>query len=333
MTKNVAVVGVTGAVGQEMLTCLEKRDFPLGELRVLASARSAGKKISFKGETLTIQETTSDSFDGIDLALMAVEADQSKIFSPAAAAAGAVVVDNSSAFRMDPACPLVVPEVNPEAIQHRPKNIIANPNCSTIIMNVPVWPLHKAKPVERIVVSTYQAASGAGRPAMEELEEATRAWAAGQSYEPKVFSHPIAMNLFSHDSDIGENGYNKEEMKMVNETRKIFDAPDIHVTATCVRVAVLRAHCEAINLTFADAISEQEAIDLLQEAPGVRILDDRKANRSPQPLDATGQDDVLVGRIRRDISQPDGRGLDLWVAGDQLLKGAALNAVQIAELL
>jgi aspartate-semialdehyde dehydrogenase len=333
MAKNVAVVGVTGVVGQEMLNCLADRNFPVDELRVMASSRSAGKTVRFGGKDHTIIEATEDAFDGVDIALMAVESDQSKLFSPAAAKAGAVVVDNSSAYRMDPECPLVVPEVNPEAVRNRPKGIIANPNCSTIIMNVPVWPLHRRNPVTRIVVSTYQAASGAGRPAMEELEESTRAWARGEAYEPAVFPHAICMNLFSHDSAIGENGYNKEENKMVNETRKIFRDDTLGVTATCVRVPVLRAHCEAVNLEFETPITEREVVEILSDAPGVTILDDRATNRSPQPVDASGQYDVLVGRIRQDISRTDGRGIDLWIAGDQLLKGAALNAVQIAELL
>ncbi|MCC8190353.1 MAG: aspartate-semialdehyde dehydrogenase [Planctomycetes bacterium] len=332
MAKNVAVVGVTGAVGQEMLNCLEKRNFPVGEVKILASARSAGKTLTFKGKELTIAEATTQSFAGVDIALMAVEAEQSLEFSPAAVKAGAVVVDNSSAYRMDPECPLVVPEVNPEAAAHRPKGIIANPNCSTIIMNVPVWPLHQANPVKRIVVSTYQAASGAGRPAMEELEASARAWCRGEPFEPKVFPYPLFMNCFSHNSGLGEHDYNGEELKMTNETRKIFGAPDLMVAATCIRIPVMRAHCESIALEFTNPMSPDEAREILSRAPGVRILDDRAANRSPQPLDAAGQDDVLVGRIREDISLP-GRGLMLFVAGDQILKGAALNAVQIAELL
>jgi aspartate-semialdehyde dehydrogenase len=328
---NVAVVGATGVVGQEMLNCLDRRGFPVGELRVMASSRSAGKTLTWRDRDLTIVEATEDAFDGIDVALMAVEADQSQVFSPAAVKAGAVVVDNSSAYRMDPDCPLVVPEINPEAVANRPKGIIANPNCSTIIMTVPVWPLHQVNPVKRIVVSTYQAASGAGRPAMEELEEATRAWGRGEAFEPKVFPHPLVMNLFCHNSPIGENGYNTEEMKMVNETRKIFDLEEIGVAVTCVRLPVLRAHCEAINLEFAEPMPEAKVEEILHAAPGVTILDDRKLNRSPQPLDATGTDDIYVGRIRQDISRPDGRGIELFVAGDQILKGAALNAVQIAE--
>jgi aspartate-semialdehyde dehydrogenase len=331
--KNVAIVGVTGVVGEEMLNCLAKRNFPIDELRVMASSRSAGKTITFRDRELTVIEATEDAFDGIDIVLMAVESDQSKVFSPAAARAGAVVVDNSSAYRMDPEVPLVVPEVNPQAARNRPKGIIANPNCSTIIMNVPVWPLHKVNPVRRIIVSTYQAASGAGRPAMEELEETTRAWAEGRTVEPKVLPYSLAMNLFCHNSPIGENGYNQEEMKMTNETRKIFADEGIQVAATCVRVPVLRAHCESINLQFTNPVTEEEVISLLEKAPGVSILDDRKVNRSPQPQDATGNDEIFVGRIRSDISQPDGRGIELFVAGDQILKGAALNAVQVAELL
>ncbi|MFW5858245.1 MAG: aspartate-semialdehyde dehydrogenase [Planctomycetota bacterium] len=329
---NVAVVGATGVVGEEMLRCLAKRKFPVGDLRVMASKRSAGKRLTWGGRKLTIEEATEDAFDGVDIALMAVESDQSRRFSPAAAAAGAVVIDNSSAYRMDPKAPLVVPEVNPEAARKRPLGIIANPNCSTIIMNVPVWPLHRVNPVRRIVVSTYQAASGAGRPAMEELEQQTKDWAQGKALKPKVFPHPIAMNLFCHNSDIEANGYNTEELKMVNETRKIFGKKSIRVTATCVRVPVLRAHCESINLQFAEPMPEKEVVKILKKAPGVTLLDDRKKNRSPQPRDATGQDEIFVGRIRQDLSQPKDKGIELFVAGDQILKGAALNAVQIAEL-
>ena len=332
MAKNVAIVGVTGVVGQEMLNCLEKRNFPVGSIKALASARSAGKTVKFKGKDLTIEEATTQSFDGVDIALMAVEADQSQEFSPAAVKAGAVVVDNSSAYRMDPECPLVVPEVNPEAARNRPKGILANPNCSTIIMNVPVWPLHRVNPIKRIVVSTYQAASGAGRPAMEELEANARAWAKGEPFEPKVFPHQLFMNVFSHNSGLAENGYNGEEIKMTNETRKIFGVPGMMVAATCVRVPVLRAHCESIALEFTNPMSPEEATAILSKAPGVKLLDDRANNRSPQPFDVAGQDDIYVGRIREDISLP-GRGLMLWVAGDQILKGAALNAVQIAELI
>jgi aspartate-semialdehyde dehydrogenase len=329
---NVAVVGVTGVVGEAMLECLRKRRFPIDELRVMASHRSAGKQVKWGRRTLTVIEATEESFEDIDIALMAVESEQSEVFSPAAVRAGAVVVDNSSAYRMDPKVPLVVPEVNPGAAAKRPKGIIANPNCSTIIMNVPVWPLHRVNPVKRIIVSTYQAASGAGRPAMEELETQTRNWAAGKPLRPKVFPFPIAMNLFSHNSPIAENGYNKEELKMVNETRKIFGEKKMRVAATCVRLPVLRAHCESINLEFKEAMPEEKVLEVLQKAPGVTVMDDRVANRSPQPSDATGKDEVFVGRIRQDISQRGEKGIEMFVAGDQILKGAALNAVQVAEL-
>ena len=256
----------------------------------------------------------------------------SKQFAPAAVAAGAVVVDNTSAFRMDPKVPLVVPEVNPQDIALH-QGIIANPNCSTIIMNVPVWPLHKAKPIRRMVVSTYQAASGAGAAAMEELKLAARAMLDNLPFQPKVLPHVAAFNVFSHNSAIGPEGYNVEEMKMLHETRKIFGDASIRVTATCVRVPVLRAHSEAINIEFTEPVTEDEVREILAAAPGVRVVDDRAKNYFPMPLDASGKDDVLVGRIRSDISQPGGNGIDMFVAGDQIRKGAALNAVQIAELL
>jgi len=325
-------MGATGAVGNEFLTILEQRDFPLASLKLLASARSAGKRLPFRGEQLPVEELTEKSFAGIELVLASAGGSISKKFAPIAVAAGAVVVDNTSAFRMDPDVPLVVPEINPQDIR-RHKGIIANPNCSTIIMNVPVWPLHRINPVRRMVVSTYQAASGAGAQAMAELQAGARAFLAGEPFTPKVLPHPAAFNVFSHNSEIGEDGYNVEERKMLLETRKIFHDDAIRVTATCVRVPVLRAHTEAINLEFARPITEQQVRDALADAPGVRVVDDRKKNYFPMPLDATGRDEILVGRIRRDISQPDGRGIDLFVSGDQIRKGAALNAVQIAELL
>ncbi|MHC4887804.1 MAG: aspartate-semialdehyde dehydrogenase, partial [Planctomycetota bacterium] len=294
---------------------------------------SAGKKITWNRRKLTVIEATEDAFEGIDIALMAVESDQSKLFSPAAVKAGAMVVDNSSAYRMDPKVPLVVPEVNPKDVKTAPKGIIANPNCSTIIMTVPVWPLHKKNPVKRIVVSTYQAASGAGQPAMDELERTTKEWCAGKKISPKVFPYQLAMNLFCHNSPITANGYNEEEMKMVNETKKIFHAPKVKVGVTCVRLPVMRAHCESINLEFTKPITEKQVNAILKKAPGVKIIDDRKKNRSPQPLDASGKDEIFVGRVRQDISQAGNKGIELFVAGDQILKGAALNAVQIAELL
>ena len=335
----VAIAGVTGAVGQEFLTLLEERNFPIADMRMLASSRSAGKQIDFKGKTYTVEELTEESFVGVDLALFSAGGSQSKKYAPAASAAGATVVDNSSAFRMTDGVPLVVPEVNPEAIhgiEPGKGGIIANPNCSTIIMLMAVNPLHKAKGVKRMVVSTYQAASGAGAAAMAELEQQTRDVLAGDPVTMNVFSFQYAFNLFSHNSAMQDNGYNQEEMKMVHETHKIWgQAGDkkTAVTATCVRVPIMRAHAESINLTFEKPITEDEAVALLEAAPGVSLINDRASNRFPTPLDATSKDDVFVGRIRGDISQPEGVGLDLFCCGDQIRKGAALNAIQIAELL
>ncbi|HEX7010222.1 MAG TPA: aspartate-semialdehyde dehydrogenase [Phycisphaeraceae bacterium] len=335
----VAVVGATGAVGQEFLKVLEQRDFPIKELRLLASARSAGKTVNFKGKSHRIEELTPKSFEGVDLALFSAGGSVSKQFAPLAVEAGAVVVDNSSAFRMTEGVPLVVPEVNAEAVKEAgialgsKPGIIANPNCSTIIMLVPVTPLHRAAKVKRMVVSTYQAASGAGAAAMAELEQQTREVLAGQPLTMKVFPFQYAFNLFSHNSAMQPNGYNQEEMKMVHEAHKIWDDPSVGIAATCVRVPVMRAHAESITLEFERPVSEAEARQLLEDAPGVSIIDDRDNNRFPTPLDASDKDDVFVGRIRQDISQKDGRGLSLFVCGDQIRKGAALNAVQIAELL
>jgi len=332
MGVNLAIAGVTGAVGQELLKILDERDFPVDTLKVLASSRSAGKRISFKGKEYVVEQLTKDSFRGIDIALFSAGGSRSKEFAPAAVDAGAVVVDNSSAFRMEPDVPLVVPEINPQKIKEH-KGIIANPNCSTIIADVPVWPLHKANPVKRMVVSTYQAASGAGYQAMLELENQTREILEGKEPSCKVFPYQIAFNVFCHNSEIDSTGYNLEEVKMVKETQKIFDCPDIAITCTCVRIPVFRAHCESINLEFTDPITPDQVRDLLSTAPGVSIIDDRQNNRFPMPIDATGKDDIFVGRIRQDLSIPDNRGINLWVAGDQLRKGAALNAVQIAEKL
>lgn len=332
MKKNIAIAGVTGAVGQEFLSILEERDFPFASLKMLASIRSAGKKITFKGKEYTVEEMTKDSFEGVDIALFSAGGSRSKEFVPAAVKAGCVVVDNSSAFRMDPEVPLVIPEINSDAISTN-KGIIANPNCSTIIANVPVYPLHKANPIKRMVVSTYQAASGAGQAAMLELKQQAREILAGKSPTISALGYQLAFNVYNHDSKLGPNGYNEEEMKMVHETRKIFSCPDIAITCTCVRVPVLRAHCESINLEFANPITPEDVTGLLETAPGVAILDDRKNNRHPMPIDASGKDDVLVGRIRQDESIADNRGINIWVAGDQLRKGAALNAVQIAEKL
>jgi len=329
---SLAIAGVTGAVGQEFLSILQQRNFPFDSCKMLASTRSAGKKLTFKGKEYTIELLTKDSFKGVDIALFSAGGQRSKEFAPAAVKAGAVVVDNSSAFRMDPEVPLVVPEINPEAIKTH-KGIIANPNCSTIIGIVPVWPLHKANPVKRMVVSTYQAASGAGQAAMLELEQQAREILAGQKPTCKALPYQLAFNLFSHNSSLGPNGYNEEEIKMVKETRKIFSCPDIRITCTCIRVAVMRAHCESINLEFTDPITPDQVRAILKNAPGVAILEDIANNRFPMPIDATGKDDIYVGRIRQDESIPDNRGINIWVAGDQLRKGAALNAIQIAEKL
>ena len=329
---NLAIAGVTGAVGQEFLRVIEERDFPFDSCKMLASSRSAGKTIEFKGKQYVVEELTKKSFARVDIALFSAGASRSKEFAAAAVEAGAVVVDNSSAFRMDPTVPLVIPEINPQKIKDH-KGIIANPNCSTIIGIVPVWPLHKANPVKRMVVSTYQAASGAGQSAMLELEHQAREILAGKKPTAKVFPYQIAFNVFSHDSAMQPNGYNQEEMKLVNETRKIFDCPAIAITCTCIRIPVFRAHCESINLEFTDPITPDEVRDLLGTAPGVSLLDDRQHNRFPMPIDATGKDDIYVGRIRQDESIPENRGINLWVSGDQLRKGAALNAVQIAEKL
>lgn len=332
MTKNIAIVGVTGAVGQEFLRIIEERNLPFNHCKMLASSRSAGKKVTLKGKEYTVEELTHDSFKGVDIALFSAGGARSREFAPSAVKAGAVVVDNSSAFRMDPDVPLVVPEINPQDI-YRHKGIIANPNCTTIIAIVAVWPLHKANPVRRMVVSSYQAASGAGQSAMLELLQQTREVLEGKPVTIKALKYQLAFNVYCHDSKIGPNGYNEEEMKLVHETRKIFHCPDIAITAACVRVPVLRAHSESINLEFSSPITPDEVRELLSTAPGVKIVDDRLNNRFPMPLDATGRDEVLVGRIRQDESLPDNRGIHLWVSGDQIRKGAALNAVQIAEKL
>lgn len=330
---HLAIAGVTGAVGQEFLQLIKERGFPFNRLKLLASSRSAGKKIDFMGKTYTVEELTENSFDNVDIALFSAGGSISKKFAPIAAAKNCVVVDNSSAFRMDDNTPLVVPEVNPEQIKQH-QGIIANPNCSTIIMNVPVWALHKTVPVKRIIVSTYQAASGAGAAAMAELEQQAKDWVNDDPITQDIFSRQYIFNLFSHNSDIDpETGYNTEETKMIKETHKIFSDNSIAITATCIRVPVLRAHCESINLTFAEPITEKQAKDILESAPGITVVDDRTNNIFPEPLTASGKDDIFVGRIRQDQSQPNNRGLELFIAGDQIRKGAALNTIQIAELL
>ncbi len=317
----------------EFLRCLEDRKFPIAEMTLLASARSKGKQMVFCGKKITVDELTEKSFVGIDLAFFSAGGSISKKFAPLAVQSGTVVIDNSSAFRMDPKVPLVIPEINPEAILGHP-GIIANPNCSTIIAITPLWPIHKKNRIRRLIAATYQAASGAGAAAMKELMESTRAHLDKKEYQHTVLPHPYAFNLFSHNSKVDPaTGYNEEEIKMANETRKIFGDPDIRVSATCVRVPVLRAHSEALTLECERPISPAEVKSLLQSAPGVKVVDDPEKNYFPMPKDATGQGEVLVGRIRQDWSDPSGKSIALFVAGDQLLKGAALNGVQIAEVM
>ena len=323
-------MGATGAVGEEMLQILEQRNFPVGQLKLLASARSAGKKYSFKGRQIAVEELKEDSFRGIDIVLASAGGSISKKFAPLAVKEGAVVIDNTSAFRMDPDVPLVIPEINPKDIKKN-HGIIANPNCSTIIMLVPVYPIYKAFGVKRILVSTYQAASGAGAKAMKELEDQSRDVLEGRPARKEIFPHQIAFNLFSHNSAIKDDGYNEEEIKMIQETKKIFHNEKIKIAATTVRVPVFRAHSEVIYLELKKEPDLDAIRQILASAPGVKIVDDREKNHFPMPLEASGRDDVLVGRIRRDISLD--KGLCLFVSGDQLRKGAALNAVQIAEIL
>ena len=329
---NVAVAGATGAVGIEMLKTLEKRNFPVANLKLLASARSAGKTLKFKGEDVVIEEMTANSFKGVDIALFSAGGDISKQFRADVVKSGAVMIDNSSAFRMEDDVPLVIPEVNPEDIKNH-NGVIANPNCSTIIMLVAVAPLHRAKKLRRLVAATYQATSGAGAKGMEELQIQTRQLLDGQPIEPKAFAHRIGFNLIPHIDSFMPNGYTKEELKMLNETRKMLHDDSIQISCTCVRVPVLRAHSEALNLEFAEEITPEEARAILSAAPGVTVVDDPAAKVYPMPVDATEQYNILAGRIRQDISRNDKRGLDIFVSGDQVLKGAALNAVQIAELL
>jgi len=326
--QNIAIVGATGAVGVEILRVLERRNFPVASLKLLASARSAGKTLEFKGKPYTVEEVKASSFKGIDIAFFSAGATRSREFVPHAKAAGAVVIDNSSAFRMDPNVPLVVPEVNPGDLAGHDR-VISVPNCSAIIMATAIWPLHQAVGIKKVVVSTYQSASGAGAAAMRELEDQVHQYAEGKDVTRSVFPHQIAFNLFSHNTKVAENGYNEEENKMVEETRKMFHMPDLAILPTCIRVPVLRAHSEAISLELAKPLSPAEARAILEKAPGVKVVDDPEANHFPMPLEASGDLDVHVGRIRRDLSNPN--GLALFVAGDQLLKGAAWNAVQIAE--
>jgi aspartate-semialdehyde dehydrogenase len=324
----VAVVGATGAVGTEMIEILKERKFPVGELRPLASARSAGDRVSFHDQNLVVRELTKDSFEGVDIALFSAGADISREYAPLAAQAGAVVIDNSAAWRMGKDVPLVVPEVNRADIAKH-KGIIANPNCSTIQMVVALKPLHDAARIKRIVVTTFQAVSGTGKDAMDELLEETQALLSFKEPEPKVYPHQIAFNCLPHIDDFLPSGYTKEEMKMLNETRKIMGDDSIRVTATTVRVPVYVGHSESVNIETEKKLSANEARAILCEAPGVLLYDDPAHKIYPMPLDAAGKDEVYVGRIREDESVPN--GLNLWIVADNLRKGAALNAVQIAE--
>lgn len=326
----VAILGATGAVGTELLELLERRNFPIADLKLLASERSVGRRLRFRGENLAVEPVSDRAFDNMDLVLASAGGNTSKTWAGVAVEKGAVVIDNSSAFRMHPEVPLVVPEVNPLAAASH-KGIIANPNCTTILMAVAVWPLHQVKPVQRIVAATYQSASGAGAKAMAEVKTQASAILQGQLPVAEVLPYPLAFNLFPHNSPLNDLGYCEEEMKMVNETRKIFGSQQIRITATCVRVPVLRAHSEAINLEFETPFNPDEAREILSHSPGVKLVEDWGTNHFPMPIEASGQDEVLVGRIRQDISHA--CGLELWLCGDQIRKGAALNAVQIAELL
>ena len=327
---NVAVLGASGAVGQELLLLLEERNFPVAELKLLASARSAGSTQQWNGRTITLEEVNDVAFEGVDLVLASAGGSVSRQWRDAITAAGAVMVDNSSAFRMEEGVPLVVPEVNPDAaLAHN--GVIANPNCTTILLTLALAPLAAKRPMRRVVVSTYQSASGAGARAMEELNTLSQTVLDGGTPQGEVLPYSLAFNLFLHNSPLQANSYCEEEMKMVNETRKIMDLPDLRFTATCVRVPVLRAHSEAVNIEFEQPFPVEEARALLSAAPGVELIEDPATNRFPMPTDVTGRDPVAVGRIRQDISDPN--ALELWLCGDQIRKGAALNAVQIAELL
>jgi aspartate-semialdehyde dehydrogenase len=328
--KNVAIAGATGVVGTEFLKLLDARDFPIKNLKLLASARSAGKALEFRGEKIPVEELTPKSFCGVDLAFFTAGRERSREFVPHAVDAGAVVIDNSSAFRMDPEVPLVVPEINPQtAFDH--KGTIANPNCSTIQMVVALNPLHKAATVKRVIVSTYQSTSGAGAKGMNELLNQTRAWANGESLDVSAFPAQIAFNLFPHVDIFLDNGYTKEEMKMVNETKKIMNAPEMAITATCVRVPVLRAHSEAVWIETEEKVTPEEARDIFNKAPGIIVRDEPENGGYPMPWDVDATFETYVGRIREDFSHP--KGLAFWVVADQLNKGAALNSIQIAEIL
>lgn len=326
---SVGIVGATGAVGTEMLSVLERRNFPVATLRLFASSSSAGKTLKFRGQPIEVEAVTEDSFVGLDFALFSAGSGISKAWRNAATRAGCIMIDNSSAFRMDDDVPLVVPEINGDDLTADTK-VIAVPNCSAIVMLMAVAPLRALGKIRRIVVSTYQAVSGAGAKAMQELEDQTRAYVSGEPMHTSVLPHQIAFNLFCHNASVTENGYNGEEWKIITESRKILHDPDLRITATCVRVPVMRAHSESVNIEFESSRPSVEQIRrTLESAPGVRVIDDRENNHFPMPLEAAGTFDIYVGHIREDVSND--RAIDLFVSGDQLLKGAALDAVQIAE--
>ena len=329
-TYTVAVLGATGAVGQEMIKVLQERNFPVGKLVPLASARSAGKTVKFRGEDVTIQEAADTAFKGVDIVLGAAENDIAKKFAPAIVASGAVFVDNSSAFRLNPEVPLIVPEVNPEDVKNH-KGIISNPNCSTIITVTAVNALNTIAPIRTMTASTYQAVSGAGAGGPIELMNEVEALREGKTYEPKVFSHQIAFNLIPQIGGEQFEGYTSEEMKMQNEGRKIMHLPELKVSCTCVRVPVVRSHSVSIVVRTKEKISVERARQLIAAAPGCRLVDDLAAKRYPMPLETSDQDLVFVGRIRDDLTSDN--GLNIWCCGDQVRKGAATNAVQIAQLL
>lgn len=326
---SVAVIGASGAVGSEFLGLFERRMFPIGKLDLVASERSAGKKIAFLGSEHTFLDLAAYGFEGVDVAFFSAGATRSREFAAKATAAGAVVIDNSSAFRMDPRVPLVVPEVNFGAICADDK-LIANPNCTAAILVMALAPLAKLGALDRVIVSTYQSASGAGASAMQELLDQSREVIEGREPKPRVFPYPCAFNLFSHNTPVGEDGWNEEESKVAEETRKIMGMPDLKLNVTCIRVPVLRAHSESVTVEYAGAAPTEEQVrEALAAFPGVKVIDDRQSNRFPMPMDASGSEEVYVGRVRRDPSHPS--AISLFVCGDQLLKGAALNAIQIAE--
>jgi aspartate-semialdehyde dehydrogenase len=326
----IAVVGATGAAGSTTLRILEERKFPVKALRAYASERSVGKTVAFAGETLRVEKVTPEAFRGIEIAFFSAGSGQSREYAPLAVRAGAVVVDKSSAFRMDPAVPLVVPEINPHAAaSHR--GIVASPNCTTVVTVMPLAPLHRAARIRRVVATSYQAVSGAGVNGVEDLRQQTLAWARGEAVVPRYFPHQIAFNLIPHIDRFGDGGYTGEEWKLVNEVRKILEAPDLPISPTTVRVPVFTAHSVAVNVETEEKVTVAAARELFERFPGLQVWDDPAQSRYPMPIAVEGQDDCVVGRIREDLSHP--RGLNFWVVGDQLRKGAATNAVQIAELL